>query len=251
MLEFYEQYDSVQYIVLMLAAVLIGINKTGMPGIGTLPVVMLTMVFPTVLSTGIQLLLLATADIMAVCYYKISGNLKLVFKLLPCACVGLAIGSYSLNHIENEDMLRRVIGGIIIFIALVGIIKDIYFPKSRPPANIFLAALIGMTAGFTTQVANAAGPIMALYLLAMRLPKEEYMGTSVLFFVMLNWIKMPIFILEDRITLNALYIMLPMIPMLVVGAWLGVVFVKKAPQRVFNLIVQSLVLISAIKLCFF
>ncbi len=248
-MEFFSQYSFLQYVTLISGAIIIGINKTGMPGIGTLPVVMLALAFPANLSTGIQLLMLATADIMAVSYYRISGDWKLVLKLLPCAVGGLLLGSFSLRYV-NDELLRQLIGGIILFMAVLGIVKDLFFNAEKIPNHPLLAGVIGATAGFTTQVANAAGPVMALYLLAMRLPKKEYMGTSVLFFLLINWIKMPIFIFEGRINLTALKLLLPMIPFLLLGAWLGVVFIRKAPQKLFNAIIQILVIISAIKLLF-
>ena len=110
--------------------------------------------------------------------------------------------------------------------------------------------LIGLAAGFSTQIANAAGPVMAIYLLAMQLPKDEYLGTSAWYFMTLNFLKLPVFILEGRIVLESLYIDLCMLPMIVLGAFLGILIARKMSQQSFELVVQILIVISAAKLLF-
>jgi uncharacterized membrane protein YfcA len=122
-------------------------------------------------------------------------------------------------------------------------------PDKVPNHPAFIM-MVGIVAGFTTQVANAAGPVMALYLLAMRLPKEEYMGTCAWYFMILNWIKMPIFILEGRITQEALLIDLPMLPIVLLGAFLGVLFLRKIKQKTFETAIQILIVLSALYLLF-
>ena len=91
---------------------------------------------------------------------------------------------------------------------------------------------------------------MAVYLLAMRLPKEEYMGTCAWYFMILNWIKMPIFIMEGRITQEALLIDLPMLPIVLLGAFLGVLFLRKIKQKTFETAIQILIVLSALYLLF-
>ena len=112
------------------------------------------------------------------------------------------------------------------------------------------AAACGVTLGFTTQVANAAGPVAAIYFLAMKLPKEKYMGCSAWFFLIINWTKLPIFLWEGRITMEALKIDLVMIPFLLIGAALGILLLSKMPQKLFENIIQVLVVATAIKLFF-
>ena len=91
---------------------------------------------------------------------------------------------------------------------------------------------------------------MAIYLLSMQLPKEEYLGTGAWYFMILNFLKLPVFIWEGRIVPESLYIDLCMLPAIILGAFLGVVIAKKISQQSFELIVQILIVISAIKLLF-
>ncbi len=241
----------IQLAVLIVSAVLIGINKTGMPGIGVLPVIMLSIFFPAKYSTGLQLIMLCMADCMAMIYYRRKGNFKLILKLLPCALVGLGIGSLTLHCLgDNEGVLKTAIAVIILALALLNLYRQYYMKSEALPKSFLFAAIVGMLAGITTQIANAAGPVMAIYLLALRLPKEEYMGTSVWYFFILNFIKLPIFVLEGRISCQAFLTDLWMLPFILIGAILGVVFVRKAPQKIFNIIIEILVIISGSKLLY-
>ena len=245
----FQNCDWLQITGLLVSAILIGINKTALPGIGTLPVIFLTLLFQAHLATGLQLFMLCTADLMAVAYYRKSANWKLVLRLLPCALCGIALGSVTLRFVTDE-ILRNAIGIIILLMAALHFIHKHWINPDKVPNHPAFIMMVGIVAGFTTQVANAAGPVMALYLLAMRLPKEEYMGTCAWYFMILNWIKMPIFIMEGRITQEALLIDLPMLPIVLLGAFLGVLFLRKIKQKTFETAIQILIVLSALYLLF-
>ena len=251
MSSFFNGVEGIQLLVLIISAVLIGINKTGMPGIGVLPVIMLSIFFPAKYSTGLQLIMLCMADCMAMIYYRKRGNFKLVLKLLPCALVGLGLGSCALYFLgDNDGLFKVIIASIILILMVLNYWRQHYLQVEALPKNFLFAAIVGVLAGFTTQIANAAGPVMAIYLLALRLPKEEYMGTSVWYFFILNFIKLPIFIMEGRITYQAFRTDLSMLPFIFVGAVIGVLFVRKAPQKIFNTVIELLVLFSGLKLLY-
>ncbi len=246
---FFHGMSAVNVAVLMIAAVLIGVNKTGIPGLGLVPVVILTLFFPAGFSTGLQLLMLCAGDVMAVSYYRRTADWKLVFRLLPCTLAGLVLGSVTL-HYFGDAYLKQGIGIIILLLSALNFIRRKYWKPERLPENFLFSLAVGLTAGFTTQVANAAGPVMALYLLAMRLPKEKYVGTAAWYFLIMNWIKLPVFICEGRITKEAFLADLPMLPFIILGAWLGTVVLKKLTLDHFERIIEVLVLISAVKLLF-
>lgn len=238
-----------QWGVLFVCAVLIGINKTGIPGLGPLPVVMLALTFPVAKSTGIQLIMLCMADLMAVSYYRKKANWSIILKLIPFALCGIALGSFVMRFFDDNS-LRLAIG--IIILAMVGLnfIRRKYLKAGMIPSHWSVSLLIGLAAGFSTQVANAAGPVMAIYLLAMQLPKEEYLGTGAWYFMILNFLKLPVFIWEGRIVPESFYIDLCMLPAIVIGAVLGVFIAKKISQQSFEIVVQILIVISATKLLF-
>lgn len=240
--------EPLQLCVLIAAAMLIGVNKTAIPGLGVLPVVMLTLVFETRLSTGVQLGMLALADLIAVAYYRKHGDWKILLRLLPWALVGIAAGSLILRAIPaGGPGMKRMIGGIVLALMILNIIRKRIAPE-QIPSGIGWSGFYGILLGSTTQLANAAGPISSIYFLAMKLPKEKYLGCCAWFFLILNWLKLPIFALEGRVTWASLQLDLCMIPFLILGGFLGIVLLKKMPQKIFEAVVQLLVLVASIRL---
>ena len=240
-----------QWAALTASALLIGVNKTAMPGIGILPVVLLASAFEARLSTGLQLGMLAATDIVAVIYFRRHADWKILVRLLPWALAGLAAGSGILKLIPPEDTrtTRILIGALVLFLLALGEVKKRIHPEAIPAGGIF-AAFFGILMGTTTQLANAAGPVSAIYFLSMKLPKEKYMGTTAWCFLILNWIKVPVFALEGRITVESLLLDLCMIPVLLTGAVLGMMIFKKLNQTVFEAAVKLLAAAAAVKMLF-
>ena len=187
-------------------------------------------------------------DLLAVAWYRRHADWKIVLRLLPWAFAGLALGSWTLRYISDEAM-RPLLGAIVLILAALNVLRARLAPEKIPSGSA-VAAACGVTLGFTTQVANAAGPVAAIYFLAMKLPKEKYMGCSAWFFLIINWTKLPIFLWEGRITMEALKIDLMMIPFLLIGAALGILLLSRMPQKLFENIIQVLVVLTAIKLFF-
>ena len=111
MIEVISQFSVFQIVILCISALLIGVNKTALPGIGILPVLLLADTFDSRLSTGMQLLMLAWADIMAVIYFRRSADWKIILRLLPWSLVGLGIGWWILGYIppENNEAMKLLI----------------------------------------------------------------------------------------------------------------------------------------------
>ncbi|MGB8226541.1 MAG: sulfite exporter TauE/SafE family protein [Sedimentisphaerales bacterium] len=243
-----QNYSTAQWIVLCICAVCVGLNKTGLPGMGIVVVPLMASFFPAGASTGLLLVLLATGDLFAVGFYHRHANWKHIIKLLPAAFVGMAAGSLVIRRM-TDSQLAPVIGVIVLVMLILN-----YLHQRKPqdnsglPHHWLFAVTMGFFAGLTTQLANAAGPVMIIYLLAMKLPKYEFIGTSAWFFLILNWLKVPIFMSEGRITAAAFAADACMFPLIVVGAVAGLLILKKLPQKWFNIIVQILAAAAAIKL---
>ena len=239
-----------QLVILAVSALLVGVNKSGIPGLGMLPVILLAVAFELNpgFATGVMLLMICAGDIFAVSYYRRNADWKIVVRLLPYTMLGLALGFVTLRYLNRPEHLRILIGWIILLLAAVHLVRVAFFKHAAVPSHWAFSAVVGLAAGFTTQVANAAGPVMALYLLSMKLPKDRYVGTCAWFFMIMNWTKLPIFCFEGRVTAASLHAVLPMLPLILIGAFLGVLFVKRAPQRFFEVVVEIIVIVSAVKL---
>ena len=238
-----------QWAALLASGFLIGVSKTGLPGVGILVVPLLAMAFGGKPSVGLLLPILIFADIFAVVYYRRHGEWKHLLKLVPWAMVGIGGGFWVLKVIES-DQLKPLIGAIVLvmlalrFRTLLGKDRDTEHVSHHP---LFVAAM-GTAAGATTMMANAAGPVMTLYLLSMRMDKTQFVGTAAWFFFIVNWIKVPLMGGLGMITLESLKLDVMTFPAVAVGSFAGIWLLKRIPQKLFNLVALALAAGAAIKL---
>jgi len=242
--------DLFGWVVISFCAVLVGTAKTGVPGLGILPVPLMALSSSTRQSTGILLGILILADLFAIVYHRRNARWGHVLRLLPAAFAGIAVGYFGLKQVSDEQ-LRPIIGAIVLLMLGVNYWRTKVRGEDAPvPAQWWFAVALGFMAGVTTMMANAAGPIMVIYLLAMRLPKVEFAGTSAWFFFVVNWLKVPFSANLNLMTVESVKLNLMMLPFIAVGAAAGIFFLRKIPQKAFNTIVQILAAAAAVKLIF-
>lgn len=239
-----------QWVVAALAAALIGLSKAGLPGVGTLAIPLFASIIPARASTGFILPMLIVGDIIGVFAYHRHADWRRLMALLPWAVAGIVAGWLMLGRLDDAQ-IRPLIGGIVLVLLLVNAWRT-----RRPDLSEGIrhsrgaAAVIGVLAGITTMIANAAGPILFLYLLAMNLPKNVFIGTSAWYFFMLNVIKVPFSASLGLINAESLRFNLCLVPAIAVGAWIGIRFARRIPEKTFTVIVQILTAIAAVKLLF-
>ena len=242
--------DTVGWIVVGLCAVMVGISKTGIPGIGILIVPLMALVLPARKSTGILLGILILADLFAIVYHRRNAKWGHVLRLLPAALAGIVAGYFGLRVVDDQE-LKPIIGGIALLMLGISYWRTRVKGEEAPiPTQWWFALGLGFMAGVTTMMANAAGPVMIIYLLAMRLPKIEFVGTSAWFFFVVNWLKVPFSANLNLMTVDSVKLNLMLLPCIAVGAFVGIFFLKRIPQKVFNTVVQILAAAAAIKLLF-
>ena len=234
--------------LLGLAGLLIGLAKTGLPGVATLAIILVPLVIPAKQATGLILPMLIVGDIFAVIYWRRHASWPNLVRLIPFAAVGIVGGYFIMDRISN-DQLRRTIGLIILGMLVLNFVRlRLAGDELKAPTGWWFPAVTGIAAGLTTMLANAAGPIMIIYLLAMRLPKEQFLGTSAWYFMLLNWFKVPFMSNLDLIRPDSLMVNLALLPCIIIGAVAGVRLVKHVPEKAFNLIVQVLAVGGAVYL---
>ena len=210
---------------------------------------LLAMVFPAKPSVGLLLPILIFADIFAVGYYRHHGHWKHLAKLLPWAIVGIGCGYMILSKIDSST-LKPLIGVIVLAMLAIRLRSILKSDPQNLPDHWTFAAMMGLLAGMTTMMANAAGPVMVLYLLSMHFPKQKFIGTAAWFFFIVNWVKVPLMTNLDMINAASLKIDLMVFPAVVLGAITGIWLLKRIPQRAFNIIALLLAAAAAIKLLF-
>ena len=238
------------WVMIALCAVLIGVTKCGIPGFGILVVPLMAMVVDARSSTGLLLGILILGDLFAIGYYHRHGKIRHIVRLLPCALVGIVAGYFVMGRVTSEQ-LSPMIGGIVLLMLGINFWKERRGGlEEKVPDGWWFVILMGFLAGFTTMTANAAGPVMIIYLLAMRLDKMYFVGTSAWFFFVLNWAKVPFSASLDLMNAETIKINLLMIPFIALGAVIGIFALKRIPQKAFRGVVEILTALAAVKLFF-
>ncbi len=237
-----------QWIILALGAFFLGLSKTGLPGAGILAIPFIAAVIPAKASTGLVLPMLIVGDLFAVAWFRRHAVWSHLFRLLPYAILGVVIGWFVMSRI-TDTQLRPLIGVIIL------VLLGLHAWRSRPgapeppiPTTHWVPASLGLSAGITTMLANAAGPIMTIYLLTMRLPKAAFIGTGAWYFLLVNTLKVPFSAELGLIHPASLRINLILCPLIIVGALTGIRIVHRLPEKWFGRIVQILAALGAVKL---
>lgn len=238
-----------QWVLAGVAAFLVGVSKTGISGLGMLFVVMFAQIMPAKQATGIVLPLLCCGDLVAVASYRKHANWSHLWKLFPWTAAGVFLGFLAMNRID-EHQARLLIGTIVLALIGLHLFRRARAGQGEPEHGAWFPPLVGVLAGFTTLVANAAGPLMAIYLLAMRLPKMEYMGTGAVFFMLLNLFKVPFMVNLGLINARSFTLNLWLAPAVFVGALVGKKLLASLNQRLFENLALGLSALAAIDLLF-
>lgn len=241
-----------QWLLAAVAAGLIGLSKTGVVGIGIFAISLFALAFPSRASVGIVLPLLITADVIAVASYRHHAVWSHLWRLFPWAATGIVLGYLAMNRIEAHTV-QMLIGGILIVLVALQYWRRrpstvAALEADRVPHQWWFVALVGIAAGFTTMVANAAGPIMVLYLLAIRLPKMEFLGTGAWYFLTLNVFKVPFSYQLGLITATTLATDAKLAAFTILGALVGRRLLHRMNQRLFENVALVFTFIAALKL---
>jgi uncharacterized protein len=244
-------FEPWQWLLLYVAALFFGFSKTGIPGISILSVGIVANLIPAKQATGVVLPMLIFADLFAYFVYRKNLEWRRVGRLLPWAVGGLALGWLVLGRVTDQGAARLI--GVIIA-AMLGLHlwrRWRNADDAAAHAPVWFAPAMGLFAGLTTTVANAAGPVMTLYLLAMRLPKLEFLGTGAAFFLLINWVKVPFIVQLGLINGPSLTLNLWLLPAVAVGALLGRPVVERVNQKVFENMALVLAAVATVKLLVF
>ena len=219
-------YLSLAFTIALGAALLLGIAKSGIKGLAVLIVTGLALVYGAKESTGILMPLLICGDILAVIYYKRHVKWIYLIKLLPWMVLGVLVGVV-LGKDLPEDLFKSGMAVII----LISVVIMYYWERKKDrkvPTHWSFAALMGMMGGFSTMVGNLAGAFSNIYFLAIKLPKNEFIGTAAWLFFIINLFKVPFHIWSwGTINRASFQISLSLIPAVIAGFCLGIFLVKK------------------------
>ena len=240
--------DSRLLVIGAIAAVLAGIAKSGVPGLGILLVPLMAMALPAKASVGALLPILITADVLAIGYHHRHAQWAQIRRLLPWVAAGMTAAAFALGRLDDHAV-RPLLGLLVLGMLAIEIVRR-RRAWNRLPHHPVFAGVMGVAAGFATTLGNAAGPIMNLYLLARGLPQAAFVGTAAWFFCIVNLVKVPIFVHRGMITRESLLFNLLLVPAVALGAGIGFRFVSRVSPRIFFALVFALTAVAAVRLLF-
>jgi uncharacterized protein len=232
------------YLAAIPAVILMGIAKGGFAGVGMLGVPMLALVISPIQGAAITLPILMVQDVISIrAYWRQWDNRNLLI-LIPGAIVGIVIG-YLLASKVSDGPFYLALGTISVIFALRGLIAGNLTPKKGGvPAGLFW----GVGAGFTSMIANAGAPPFQLYVLPQRLPRDIFVGTSIAFFAIINWIKLPFFFGLGQFTQENILTTAALIPLAIASTYFGVWLVRRTDHDRFYKIIYGIMVLVGLKL---
>ena len=238
-------YSIGNWLLILIAAFIIGLSKAGLKGIDMMNVTIMAIVFGGKASTGVVLPLLCVADIMAVIFYNRHAQWPHFWKLIPWMILGILIGVF-LGKDLNEAIFRKLMAFIIILTVVIMIALEFRKTTDVPSNKLFVSGM-GITAGFTTMLGNLAGAFSNIYFLAMRMPKNDFIGTAAWVFLVINLFKLPFQVLYwQNITPVTLQTDLLLLPALFAGFWAGLKIVANIKDDSYRKVVIVLTLLGAV-----
>ncbi|WP_396592114.1 sulfite exporter TauE/SafE family protein [Allomuricauda sp. R78024] len=231
------------------ASFLMGISKAGLKGLSIFNVTLMALAFGAKESTGLIIPLLLVGDVFAVIYYNRHTQWNHILKFLPWMLAGILIGVFVGKDLPEKEFKISMVVVILISLGML-----IWWDKRKSkaiPTHWFFSGSIGIMAGICTMIGNLAGAFTNIFFLAMRLPKNEFVGTAAWLFLITNLFKLPFHLFVWKtISPETLLINIKLLPAILTGLFLGVVLVKKINDRNYKRFILIVTAIGAIAILF-
>ncbi len=236
------------YLMAAFVGLLIGIAKGGLGGlIGTLATPLMSLVMPPNQVVGLLLPMLMLADVFAIATYWRRWRTRLVLLLLPGGVVGVTIGTYFIEN-ASAELWRNVLAAIVLVFTLYKIMEKYLMRLMTYQGLDWHGLLAGVVCGFSSTLAHAGGPPVAIYLLLQKVPPIEFNASSVLFFAILNWVKVPYYAYAHLFNFHRMLEILWLMPIIPLGVALGRWMTNKINRVWFERLIVVLLLVSGLLL---
>lgn len=240
--------DPKVYALALLAALCIGLSKSGFSGISLVAVLLFAEIYGAKPSVGLTLPLLIAADLLAYPAFRNHGSWKPVWRLMAPTLLGLAMGYVLLDWIDGTAA-RKVIGACVLSMVALQVFRRVkpgLFEVVGEPRGFGFGT--GVLGGFATMLANAAGPVIQLYLLGRRIPKMELIGIGARFFLLINLLKVPLNAKLALITQDSLLENAKLLPGVVVGVSGGRWLIRHVPPGAFEWMIVAFATMAGLRL---
>ena len=244
------------HLLAAIGVLFIGLSKAGFGGgLGMLTTPLCVLAFSAegrspAYAVGVLLPLLAAGDAFSLYHYWRKWQARNLIYLLPGVVLGVIIGVQLIDRFSPRE-LNIVIGFLAVGFVLFQLFKhQIFKAEGAFAPNHSIGIPCGIASGVTSTFAHGAGPVVSMFLIPQRLPKEIYVGTTVLVFTWINWIKLPFFIWNRIITPETLKVGLYYSPLIPLGVWAGVWLNRKVSEKLFLRLVYAFTFVAGLQLIF-
>ncbi|MEI6096759.1 MAG: sulfite exporter TauE/SafE family protein [Alphaproteobacteria bacterium] len=229
--------------IAVIAAVLTGISKGGVPIVGALTVPLLALVISPVAAAGLMLPVYVVSDWFGLYAYRKEFDKRVL--LIACVAMTLGVGlGWATAHLIPENWVTVLVGMISVAFALNQLLRKsvIVAPqRAKWGSGLFWCSI----AGFTSFVSHTGGPPYQVWTLPLGLKKAVFAGTSTIAFAYINAVKLVPYFFLGQINLTSLEVALKLAPVAAVAVFAGVWVVKRLPEKLFfQIVTWSLLLIG-------
>ena len=241
--------DPVFYLFAVPAVVLIGLAKGGFSGLGALGTPLMALgIDDPVRAAAILLPILIAQDVVAVAAYRKSWDGRVLAAMLPGAAVGIGPGWLLAARISS-DAVMAALGAISILFGVyrLAVERGGRIAASSDSPN-WVGSLFGVAAGFTSQIAHAGGPPFQMWVMPRRLERDVFVGTSAIFFAIVNWIKVPAYAALGQFTAANAIAAAVLLPVAILASLAGVRLVRRVSMERFYILVYVLMIVAGLKL---
>ncbi|MBP1730216.1 MAG: hypothetical protein H6Q55_645 [Deltaproteobacteria bacterium] len=233
------------------AVTLVGISKAGFgAGVGVVTTPLMALTISVADAAALLLPLLILCDIVAVYSYGWNFHRRSIKLLMPGALIGIAVGSLFFGFFIGMDHVMRVGIGVLAIIFVIFQATRAYILgalKERRP-HAAEGVLMGTIAGFTSTLAHAGGPPIAIYLLPQKLSPSLYVGTAVIFFAIVNAVKLLPYWSLGMLKVGNIATIAMLAPLTYVGVKLGLYLNNRFSQKWFDRVVYGVLFLSGLQL---
>ena len=230
-----------------IAVILVGFAKGGFSGLGALATPIMALAMPPVAAAAVLLPILIVQDVVSLWSFRGQWNRRILAWMLPGAIVGVGMG-WAMAAKLTVPVILATLGAITLGFGLwrLWIERRGEVPASNAPN--WLGSLFGIATGFTSQIAHAGGPPFQMWVAPKKLPHTEYVGTNVLLFAVLNWVKVPAYIQLGQFHTETLWASVYLMPLAILSTIVGVRLVKRLNGPLFYRIINVLMILLGARL---
>ncbi|WP_371396390.1 sulfite exporter TauE/SafE family protein [Fretibacter rubidus] len=239
-------FSTLFWVSAVVSVLITGVSKGGFGGLALLAVPLMALTISPIQAAGIMLPILIVMDWVSVWSYRKHWDKRILILMLPAAVAGIAVGGLLAGYV-NDQFVRLCVGFIAVGFAAYAVLK----PKAAGGFIVGhkpLGALSGFVAGFTSFIAHAGGPPFQAYTIPQGFEKRIYAGTAVMFFFIVNMVKVVPYAMLGQFDTTNLTTSLILIPLAPIGVLFGVWLIKRIDQDLFYKILYGLIFVVGLKL---